>query len=241
MCDHTLMSTLNDIHAFTVSIIRLGAGMRIRSTPAEPPTQPLELYAFEACPFCRKVREALSELDLDYIHRPCAKGADRNRAALRERGGREQFPYLVDPNTGTELYESEDIITYLEETYAGGQARWRRAIAPLRTLGAALGSAVRRRGMRVRDGIADRPQTAEMLELWEFEASPYCRKVREALCELDLDVVIHTVAKGGARRPRLIERGGKMQVPYLADPNTGTELYESDDIVAYLEETYGPA
>ena len=30
-----------------------------------------------------------------------------------------------------------------------------------------------------------------------------------------------------------------MQVPYLVDPNTGTSLYESDDIVNCLERTYG--
>jgi len=28
-------------------------------------------------------------------------------------------------------------------------------------------------------------------------------------------------------------------VPYLVDPNTGREMYESDDIVAYLEAEYG--
>lgn len=30
-----------------------------------------------------------------------------------------------------------------------------------------------------------------------------------------------------------------MLAPYLIDPNTGTEMYESDDIVAYLNEKYG--
>ena len=34
-------------------------------------------------------------------------------------------------------------------------------------------------------------------------------------------------------------RSGKMQVPYLVDPNAGTEMFESADILAYLEETYG--
>ena len=29
-----------------------------------------------------------------------------------------------------------------------------------------------------------------------------------------------------------------MQVPYLVDPNTGAEMYESDDIVAYLQKRY---
>jgi glutathione S-transferase len=30
-----------------------------------------------------------------------------------------------------------------------------------------------------------------------------------------------------------------MMVPYLADPNTGREMFESADIVTYLERTYG--
>jgi glutathione S-transferase len=30
-----------------------------------------------------------------------------------------------------------------------------------------------------------------------------------------------------------------MMVPYLADPNTGQEMFESADIVRYLEQTYG--
>ncbi len=29
-----------------------------------------------------------------------------------------------------------------------------------------------------------------------------------------------------------------MMVPYLVDPNTGTEMFESADIVAYLDRTY---
>ena len=29
-----------------------------------------------------------------------------------------------------------------------------------------------------------------------------------------------------------------MQVPYLVDPNTRREMYESDDIIAYLEGQY---
>ena len=29
-----------------------------------------------------------------------------------------------------------------------------------------------------------------------------------------------------------------MMVPYLIDPNTSTEMFESADIVGYLEETY---
>lgn len=30
-----------------------------------------------------------------------------------ELGGKKQFPFLVDPNTGKQMYESDDIINYL--------------------------------------------------------------------------------------------------------------------------------
>jgi glutathione S-transferase len=72
-----------------------------------------------------------------------------------------------------------------------------------------------------------------------MEGSPYCRKVREALTELDLEHVVRNVPKGSPKRAELKARGGKVQVPYLIDPNTGRELYESDDIVAYLGAEYG--
>ncbi len=36
----------------------------------------------------------------------------------------------------------------------------------------------------------------------------------------------------------LINRGGKRQVPYLVDEDTGTEMYESDDIIEYLQKNY---
>jgi glutathione S-transferase len=37
----------------------------------------------------------------------------------------------------------------------------------------------------------------------------------------------------------LVTRGGKRQVPYLVDDASGTEMYESNDIVEYLASTYG--
>ena len=41
--------------------------------PSFRPAKPLELYEYEACPFCRKVREALSMLDIDVIVYPCPR------------------------------------------------------------------------------------------------------------------------------------------------------------------------
>jgi glutathione S-transferase len=233
-----ILGRLRNAHAWVPSVVRLGAGLGVRSEPRHPPQRLLELYDYEACPYCRKVREALSELDLEYLSIPCAKGSS-NRAFVVARGGMTQFPYFVDPNTAREMYESEDIVTYLWETYGPGRGRASKIFAPLNTFGASLASTVRPRGMQVRPSSVDRAQPAARLELWSFEASPYCRKVREVLCELNLVTIVHNVAKKSARRPELVALGGKMQVPYLADPNTGTAMYESDDIIAYLERTYG--
>jgi glutaredoxin len=76
-----------------------------RAESGQPP-QLFQLYEFEACPFCRRVREALTELDLSAEVYPCPKGSIRHREFVRSVGGREQFPYFLDPNTGVSMYES---------------------------------------------------------------------------------------------------------------------------------------
>ena len=70
------------------------------------------------------------------------------------------------------------------------------------------------------------------------EASPFCRIVREKLCTLELPYRLHNVAKGSAQREAFVARSGKQLIPYLVDPNTGSEMFESADIVSYLERTY---
>ncbi|WMV54822.1 hypothetical protein MTR67_048207, partial [Solanum verrucosum] len=52
---------------------------------------------------------------------PCPKGSVRHREMVRRLGGKEQFPFLVDPNTGTSLYESGDIVKYLFHQYGQGR------------------------------------------------------------------------------------------------------------------------
>ena len=50
------------------SIARLPFGTTVgpaAATRAGEPAQPLQLYEFEACPFCRRVREAITDLDLE--------------------------------------------------------------------------------------------------------------------------------------------------------------------------------
>jgi glutathione S-transferase len=218
--------------SWLASVLRLGAGMNVRAR-GEQPAKPLELYEFEACPFCRRVREALSALDLDAMIYPCPRGG-RFREVVKSRGGKAQFPYLVDPNTGTSLYESADIVRYLADTYRGGQVPT--TLGPLGIMSGALAAASRPgRGRKVRPARAP----AAPLELWSFEASPYCRIAREALNDLEIPYLLHNVGKGSAGREAFVARAGKMMVPYLADPNTGREMFESADIARYLEATYG--
>src|SRR5262249_33966342 len=97
----------------------LVAGFAVTSR-ARQPEKLLELYEFESCPYCRKVRAALTCFDLEAMIYPCPwRGG--YRAVVKERGGKERFPYLVDPNTDRALYESDDIIRYLADTYGDGR------------------------------------------------------------------------------------------------------------------------
>jgi glutathione S-transferase len=221
--------------SFLATLLRVPSGLRVGALGRRP-QQPLHLYDFEGCPFCRKVREALSQLDLEAMIYPCPKGGSRYREEVKSRGGKHQFPYLVDPNTGKEMYESDEIVGYLYETYGDGRVPLLLSLGTLTTLGAAVAGLPRgRRGVSC---SASKPPEKPM-ELWSFESSPYCRIAREKLCELEIPYLLHNVAKGSPRRDALVTRAGKMQVPYLVDPNNGVEMFESGDIAAYLDETYG--
>ena len=223
---------------------------------AVQPELPLELYEMENCPYCRVVREALTELDLDAMIYPCPKRGERFRPTVVEMGGKAQFPFLVDPNTSTQMYESADIIQYLYETYGERSAPSLR-LRLLDTPKAMFASAVRAgRGMRARASHAP----DEPLELFSFEASPYARVVRECLCELEIPYVVRNMGRtqlsdwllpavrkrlipdiefSGRNRAALREREGRVQSPYLYDPNTGRGVFESDDIIEYLRSHYG--
>jgi glutathione S-transferase len=84
--------------------------------------------------------------------------------------------------------------------------------------------------------------------------------VRERLCELEIPYTLHNVAKerwqdmgpavlrlkpgkyipvaGGKRERELPKMQGRLQVPYLIDHNTSVQMFESKDILTYLDHTY---
>lgn len=233
----TLGNTLNDISSYSVSVLRGGRGLGAKKSAQRQPQQVLELYEYEGCPYCKKVRETLTELNIEYVSRSSARGSEKRNEVVAE-GGKQQFPFLIDPSTDTKLYESEDIIDYLHLTYGKERSRAHRMLSPLNTASAIVASAARPRGLKV-SRVQRKAQPEELLVLYNMEGSPYCRKVREVLCELDLDSSVKNVAAKGPRRDELVARGGRKTVPYLVDPNTNTEMYESDEIVEYLRSNYG--
>ena len=220
--------------------------------PAELP----ELYEMENCPFCRLVREALTDLDLDVQVYPCPKGGQRYRPLVEKLGGKQQFPFLMDPNTDEALYESTDIVEYLYAQYGNRPAPRELRLKLVRTPACFTASALRLgHGLRARDSRSpEKP-----LELYSFEASPFARPVRELLCEMEIPWILRQTGRTRAldwvlppvreriapdyipeqrNRACMLERTGRVAIPWLVDPNTDTELHESDAILDYLEREY---
>ena len=94
--------------------------------------------------------------------------------------------------------------------------------------------------------------TAARLTLYDFEASPWCRRVRECAQSLGLPLRIRpcprqtVMAEGvftteSAYRGAAGAAGGRVQFPLLVDESAGRTLYQSGDIVAHLWACYGPA
>ncbi len=250
-----MASTLNLLNSLATSSAALWRGTMSRPA-ARQPVETLILYDIENCPYCRLVREALTELELEVLIRPCPKRGERFRPEAERLGGKAQFPFLVDPNTESQQFESADIIAYLYATYADRKPPSQLRIKTVDTASSMLASGLRtRRGMFARPSVsAEKP-----LVLWGFESSPYARLVRERLCELELAYRVRPIGKSqwqdfaltpirnrlwpefehvGTYRRALKAKTGQVMAPYLEDPNTGVALFESDDILEYLDEAY---
>lgn len=235
----------NDILEVTTSSIsslaRLPWGSRSLPSISHSldPTSPLnlQLYEFEACPFCRRVREAMTELDLSVEVYPCPKGSVRHRETVRNLGGKEQFPFLVDLNTGISLYESGDIVKYLFQQYGHGRNPSFGLLQSTMLTGWVPTLLRAGRGMTAWSRARSEPPM-KMLELFSYENNLYARIVREALCELELPYILHNVGEGSSKHDLLFNISGSKEVPYLVDPNTGFKMGDYKRILPYLFQTY---
>ncbi|KAG6554995.1 hypothetical protein Mapa_003580 [Marchantia paleacea] len=168
------------------SLARLPWGSKVnaevvaeRGETGQPP-QLLQLYEFEACPFCRRVREALTELDLSAEVYPCPKGSLKHREFVKRNGGQEQFPYLIDPNTGASMFESSEIVSYLFKQYGGGRKPSPGLLESTLVTGWVPTILRAGRGMMLyTKASSDTP--SQKLELYSYENNQFARLVRETL------------------------------------------------------------
>jgi anaphase-promoting complex subunit 7 len=232
------------------SVSRLPFGVTVQpecaARPAErSPAKPIIVYEFEACPFCRRVRETATQLDLALVVKPCPKDAATHRDEAFALGNTSRtFPFLVDENTGVVMNESEDICRYLWREY-GEESAFPEAIVTTTMITGWMPTLLRAgRGM-TRYANADvnaatrTKVTQPKVTLYNYEGNQFARLAREALCELEVPYVLANAGKGSARRDDLRAIDADASVPYLVDENTGVSLGESEKIVKYLFETYG--
>ena len=81
------------LQSLASSLAEGGRGVSGTPFPIQP-AKPLKLYEFEGSPFCRRVREAITLLNLDVEIYPCPKGGQKYRQIVKEKGGKLQFPFL---------------------------------------------------------------------------------------------------------------------------------------------------
>ncbi|MDP7260373.1 MAG: glutathione S-transferase N-terminal domain-containing protein [archaeon] len=75
------------------------------------------------------------------------------------------------------------------------------------------------------------------MKLYIYETCPYCMKVRTAMKELGYEEekdILLLDASQEENANKLVELGGKLQVPFLVDGER--MMYESSAIVEYLRE-----
>lgn len=80
----------------------------------------ITIYVKTGCPYCALVIHKVDELGLNAEYKNTSDPVVVDE--LVEKGGRHQEPFLVDDDTGVTMYESTEIVNYLEEHY-GEKAR----------------------------------------------------------------------------------------------------------------------
>ncbi len=222
------------------SILSFGDKQLVESSQLLQPRQavdPLILYDREGCPSCRLVREACSILSLQVIIRPCPRKGLQFASRLTKSGEIQNLPILEDPNTGLLDFKKDTtaILNYLFKTYGNGRVPWTMENGRFSTVTAMLAMASRL-GSGSYYKTSDPPTLPLML--WSYESSPFCKRVTERLGSLELEYKIIYCPRGSPNRQKMFESTGRFQVPYLQDPNTYVDLWESSAICEYLDKQY---
>ena len=99
------------------------------------------------------------------------------------------------------------------------------------------------RPSRVKRSVEDQSkvdQETKILKLYQFYACPFCVKTRRSIKRLNLKVETRNAQAEGEFRKELELNGGKIKVPCLKIEGAGEAswLYESNDIIKYLDERF---
>ena len=80
----------------------------------------------------------------------------------------------------------------------------------------------------------------QSLALYQFYLCPFCVHVRRHITRLNLKIETRDAKRSDSHKDALIKGGGKHKVPCLRIESEGsvTWLYESADIVAYLDKRF---
>ena len=82
------------------------------------------------------------------------------------------------------------------------------------------------------------------LVLYQYKACPFCVKVRREMKRNSLSIETRDIKRSDTARSELLAGGGNLKVPCLRidDGNGQTDwLYESGDIIGYLQERFAAA
>ncbi|MDQ6954278.1 MAG: glutathione S-transferase N-terminal domain-containing protein [Mariprofundaceae bacterium] len=87
-------------------------------------------------------------------------------------------------------------------------------------------------------------ERVKSMSMYQYFACPFCIKTRRTVHRLNIPLEYRNAqVRGGEHRSTLEKEGGKIKVPCLRIDNgkTTTWLYESNDIIAYLNQAFDPA
>ena len=86
-------------------------------------------------------------------------------------------------------------------------------------------------------------EACRQLAMYQFSACPFCIKVRKEMARLGLAIEKRDAQHNKTHRAELEAGGGRVKVPCLRIEGDRSEiqwLYESDDIIAYLQQQFEP-
>ncbi|WMC12048.1 glutathione S-transferase N-terminal domain-containing protein [Oceanimonas pelagia] len=86
-------------------------------------------------------------------------------------------------------------------------------------------------------------EACKQLALYQLPRCPFCIKVRRTIHKLNLPIEKRNVYPGSVHREELQAGGGRVKSPCLRIEENGETrwMYESNDIIAYLQQRFGEA